>query len=349
MATGRAWRASATCSAPRERSRSLARRTAPSPPCARSTTTSGSARVGCCASRRPRRRTGSSTAPLAVSTRARRRGGGGSAARGRSWRAAALRRRSGAASSSATARPSTPRDSCGRCAGRRLPQASACTSGRRSRASTTGCSSTARGIVRATGDRRRHERLGGGLEAALPAAHAVRQLRRPHRAGARAARRDRLDRRRGDHRLPHVPPLLPDDRRRPRAHGLRLGPDRLPRQDRRALLGRPADGRAGGGRPSPAAAGARRGEGRALVGWADRRLRRPPAGVRHGAGHAHPLRRRLHGQRGRAQLARRARSSPRSRSAWTTSGRACRSSIDGSGACLRSRSTSSAGASCARR
>ena len=43
-------------------------------------------------------------------------------------------------------------------------------------------------------------------------ADAVRQLRRPHRARSRAARRDRLDGRRGDRRRPDVPPLLPDDR-----------------------------------------------------------------------------------------------------------------------------------------
>ena len=43
------------------------------------------------------------------------------------------------------------------------------------------------------------------------------------------------------------------------------------------------------------------------------------------------------------------RSSRRSLSVWTTSGRACRSSIAASGGCLQSRSTSSAGASCGRR
>ena len=57
-------------------------------------------------------------------------------------------------------------------------------------------------------------------------ADAVRQLRRPHRAGAGAARGDRLDGRRGDRRRPDVPPLLPDDRRRAGADGLRLGADR---------------------------------------------------------------------------------------------------------------------------
>ena len=44
------------------------------------------------------------------------------------------------------------------------------------------------------------------------AADDLRQLRRADRARARAARGDQLDRRRGDHRRPDVPALLPHDR-----------------------------------------------------------------------------------------------------------------------------------------
>ena len=102
---------------------------------------------------------------------------------------------------------------------------------------------TARGRVRAGGRGRRHERGGGRLEAPAPPADELRQLRRPDRAGAGAARADRLDRGRGDHRRAHVPALLPDDERRARADGQRLGADRLRRPGRRAVhrgRGRPA-------------------------------------------------------------------------------------------------------------
>ena len=87
-------------------------------------------------------------------------------------------------------------------------------------------------------------------------------------------------------------------------------------------------------RPSPARStafatccrGSRTAKVDARVGRADRRLRRPPAVLRHRARHAHPLRRRLHRQRRRAQLARRADPRVARRSASTTSGRGCRSS-----------------------
>ncbi len=155
-------------------------------------------------------------------------GGGGGAQRCR-------HRCFGAASSFATAPPCSRRGSCVRCGGgarrrRAALRATRVTGIRHRRAR------DARGPGSCAGDRRRHERVGGRLEAAGATADAVRQLRRAHRAGAGAARRDRLDRRRGDHRLPDVPPLLPHDGRRPRADGLRLRPDRLRRQDRRALL-----------------------------------------------------------------------------------------------------------------
>ena len=121
------------------------------------------------------------------------------------------------------------------------------------------------------------------------------------------------------------------------------GPIGFRGRDRHALLGRPRHGRAGRSRTAQAAAGAGGGEGGARVGRPDRRLGRPPARLRHGARHADALRRRLHGQRRRAQLARR----PDPRVARARPGRrvvaACRWSIAASGSCLRSRSTSSAG------
>ena len=100
-------------------------------------------------------------------------------------------------------------------------------------------------------------------------------------ARARAARRYWLDRRRGDHRLPHVPPLLPRDRRRASADGLRLGPDRLPRQDRQALLGRPRQAARAEAGLRKLAARVGDGEGRARMGRPDLRLRRPLARLRH--------------------------------------------------------------------
>ena len=104
------------------------------------------------------------------------------------------------------------------------------------------------------GGRRRNERLDDRLAPGRPAADELRQLRRPHRAGAGRTRRDRLDGRRGDRRRAHVPALLPDDRGRAGADGLRARgrsasaaastgasrttrrPSRAPRQGLRELL-----------------------------------------------------------------------------------------------------------------
>ena len=112
-------------------------------------------------------------------------------------------------------------------------------------------------------------------------------LRRPDRAGARPDRRAGLDRRRGDRRRPHVPPLLPHDERRPRADGERRR-DAAPRRARSAA-------------PPPRARG---GADHAPLGRPDRRLGRPPPERR--LARPHPLRRRLHRQRRRPDVARRA-------------------------------------------
>ena len=62
---------------------------------------------------------------------------------------------------------------------------------------------------------------------------------RPHRAGARAARGDRLDRRRVHHRLPDDAPLLPHDPGRPDRLRPRRRPDLLQRRPPRPGRGRP--------------------------------------------------------------------------------------------------------------
>ena len=104
---------------------------------------------------------------------------------------------------------------------------------------------------------------------ALPQADQLRELRRPHRAGAGAGRGARLDGRRGDHRRPHVHPLLPHDPGRARADGERRRADRARRPARRrALQRRPRVRRPGRGRPAPPPARARRREDRARVGRA---------------------------------------------------------------------------------
>ena len=106
------------------------------------------------------------------------------------------------------------------------------------------------------GGRARNERGAHGMGAGLPQPDELRLVRRPHRAGPRAARGDRLDGRRGDRRRPDVPPLLPHDRRRTRADGQRLRADRLRRAHRRPLLARRADRGPRGGGAAAAAAGA---------------------------------------------------------------------------------------------
>ena len=148
-------------------------------------------------------------------------------------------------------------------------------------------------------------------------------LCRPDRAGARPDRRARLDGRRGDRRRPHVPPLLPHDERRPRADGER-------RRDATPCRARSAA-------PPPRARG---GADHAPLGRPDRRLCRPPAERR--LARPHPLRRRLHRQRRRPDVARRAVTRVARAAEPTTSGRDRRSSAGASGRCRRSR-TSAAG------
>ena len=146
------------------------------------------------------------------------------------------------------------------------------------------------------------QRVGHGL-APLAAADELRERRRPHRAGARPSRGDRLDRRRGDRRRPHVPPLLPHDAGRSRADGQRLGASRARGPSRHPPRRPPAQARAHDGLRQllPALA-----EARLAARWrADRRLRRPPAVLRHRARDADPLRSGLLGQRRRPELARR--------------------------------------------
>src|SRR5581483_5935816 len=149
------------------------------------------------------------------------------------------------------------------------------------------------------------ERLPLRLEAGVPEPHELRLVRRPDGAGAGSRALDQLDRERGDRRRPHVRALLPHARRRSRPHGQRLRPDRLRRPRRRPLLAGRADGGAGRGGAPPPPARPRRGEGRALVGRTDRRLGRPPAVLRHEAGNADPLRRRVLRPRRRPELSRR--------------------------------------------
>ena len=108
-----------------------------------------------------------------------------------------------------------------------------------------------------------------GWKPAVAQPDELRLVRRADRAGARAARRDRLDRRRGDRRRADVPPLLPHDERRARAHGQRQRADRLRRRASttasRATSRRPPAPRPGCGgccRGSPASASSGRGAGR---------------------------------------------------------------------------------------
>ena len=109
-------------------------------------------------------------------------------------------------------------------------------------------------------DRARDERRADGVVAGVAQPDELRLVRRPHGARARAGGGDRLDRGRGDRRRADVPPLLPHDERRARAHGQRLRPDRIPRPRRRPLQPRPADRRArrgGAAAAAPGLAGAR--------------------------------------------------------------------------------------------
>ena len=126
------------------------------------------------------------------------------------------------------------------------------------------------------------------------------------RAGARAARGDRLDGRRGDRRRAHVPPLLPHDERRARADGQRLRADRLRRPDRRPLhrATRPTVARAEAGCGGCCRASRRARVERAWGGPIDVSADHLPFfGTK--PGHADPLRRRLLGARRRPELARR--------------------------------------------
>ena len=170
------------------------------------------------------------------------------------------------------------------------------------------------GRTRPAGDARRRrasprarpgpQRVGHGL-APLAAADELRERRRPHRAGARPSRGDRLDRRRGDRRRPHVPPLLPHDAGRSRADGQRLGAARARGPSRHPPPRRPPGAGPRPRRTAPAPPRSRRGAARSALERADRRLRRPPAVLRHRARDADPLRGGLLGQRRRPELARR--------------------------------------------
>ena len=155
------------------------------------------------------------------------------------------------------------------------------------------------------GRRRRDQRLERGLGATRSARDPLRKLRRADRGKARPRRGDRLDGRRGDHRLPDVPALLPDDRGRPRADGLRFGPIGFGgRIDDRFTSDRGTGARAEAGLRAllPGLVGARVED--AWGGPIDVSADHLPV-LRHRARHASPLRRRLHGKRRRPELARR--------------------------------------------
>ena len=139
----------------------------------------------------------------------------------------------------------------------------------------------------------------------------------PDRAGARRARGARLDGRRDDRRLPHAPPLPPDDARRPdrvrlgrRPDGLRRAAARPARRRPGARRARPATTCSGSSRSS--AAGGSRTPGAA-------RSTSPPPTCRSSAAAAGPPRLRLHRQRRRPVATSAARSSPGSRSTAATS------------------------------
>ena len=222
---------------------------------------------------------------------------------------------------------------------------SSSSSGRRSRAFGRVLETAERRRPRTRG-RARPERVGHGLAARRPPDE-LRQRGRPHRACARAARRDRLDRRRGDHRRPHVPPLLPDDAGWACADGQRLGPARArrPRRRRRSSTTCPR-------KPAPSAACATSSPPspprRSRRGGAARSTSRPTscrASARcreHGSTTAPATPATASGRAGSA-----GRSSLRSRSAPTTSGPRCRSSTGQPGGCRPSRSATSAAGSSA--
>ena len=194
--------------------------------------------------------------------------------------------------------------------------------------------------------RARAERVGHGLAARRPPDE-LRQRRRPHRARAGAARGDRLDGRRSDHRRAHVPPLLPHHARRARADGQRLGPARARRPRRPRHPRRRAGAGSRRARPARAPPRARRRADRGPLERPDRRLGRQAAALRHGARErgsttapATPAT-----ASGRAGSA--GRSSPRWRSAPGTNGRRCRSSTARRGGCRPSRSATPAASSSA--
>ena len=132
-----------------------------------------------------------------------------------------------------------------------------------------------------------------------------RQLRRPHRAGAGAARSDRLDGWGVDLGRPHVPALLPHHERRAGGHGERLGADRARRKGRSALLRGRGHRGACRARASQALARPSRRESHPRLGRADRRVPGSSALLRHRGRPSDPLRRRLLGQWRRGKLARR--------------------------------------------
>ncbi len=122
-----------------------------------------------------------------------------------------------------------------------------------------------------------HRRCDRGPPPPAPAAHHHLQPRGDHRAGARRARRARLDGRRVHHRFATPDPLLPHHARR--THRLRLGrrPAGAGRPPERPRGAGPRRGRRGGAPARPLLPGAPGTPNRARLGRPDRRLPDPPA------------------------------------------------------------------------
>ena len=164
------------------------------------------------------------------------------------------RRSSAAACWCPTSRPCSRRGSRWACA-------PGCSSAASRSSRTRGCVSLdAGGSVAARDGRRVGARQGrrarrGPVRALVPPAPlaAVGDLlpHRPHRAGARRARGDRLDRRRVHHRRPHAPPLLPHHARRPDRVRLGRRPARLRQPHERPDRGGPRRRRRGAPPPAP--------------------------------------------------------------------------------------------------
>ena len=197
---------------------------------------------------------------------------------------------------------------------------------------------TEHGVVRAPGDRRRHERLDVRLAAGARARDAVRQLRRPHRARAASCSRRSAGpaaRRSCDARMfIHYFRTTNDGRV---LMGTGSGPiGRGGRIDARFFTDAATIARAEQGLRRLLPGLARRAR-RARVGRADRRLQRPPAVLRHGAAARGSTTALAIPATESARAGSAARSSPRSCFAPTTSGRGSRLRGSGRSACRRSR------------